>query len=76
VRVKQTLLQDGTLKMGIIENHETLAGKSFGVHLLDGGSFYFKCTGYGDNFISGFDSEGTDIKIEISDIELLTGVEK
>jgi hypothetical protein len=61
-----------------------LLGQGFGVHLKDGGSFYFKCTGglesfnhkeigY-DYFLTGFDTEGTDLKININDIDMVTGV--
>jgi hypothetical protein len=61
-----------------------LLGKGFGVHLKDGGSFYFKCTGMGEGerftldpvpYLSGFDTEGTDLKIDIEDIDMVTGVE-
>lgn len=61
---------------------DKLLGKGFGVHLKDGGSFYFKCTGQGytliegfvEEFLNGFDTEGTDLKIDIEDIDMVTGV--
>jgi hypothetical protein len=62
---------------------QKLLGEAFGVHLKDGGSFYFKCTGNGcvkfDNVIQsehleGRDTEGTDLRIDLDDIDFVSGV--
>jgi hypothetical protein len=72
--------QDGHKQKKRYIQPEKLLGKGFGVHLKDGGSFYFKCTGNGSgsefNFITGYDTEGTDLKIDIEDIDMITGLER
>jgi hypothetical protein len=74
--------QDGHKQKKRYIQPSNLLGKGFGVHLKDGGSFYFKCTGQGfvgrDTFvhyISGFDTEGNDIQIDLQDIDMVTGVD-
>jgi hypothetical protein len=75
--------QDGHKQKKRYIQPKSLAGESFGVHLKKGGSFYFKCTGVGytiingltEYFFRGIDTEGTDLYIDESEIDMVTGVD-
>jgi hypothetical protein len=49
-------------------DHIKLLGRTVWIELKAGGEFWFKVTGAGREYISGFDIEGMDIAININDI--------
>jgi hypothetical protein len=51
------------------QNMKELLGKSVWVELKQGGIFLFKITGCGNEYITGYDTEGENLVISISDIE-------
>ncbi len=52
---------------------QNLLGRSVRVYMKEGGSFYFKVTGAGEGYVTGFDDEGVNLRIEMEDIEVVLG---
>jgi hypothetical protein len=54
-------------------NLKKLLGHGVTIHLKAGGIFYFKITGAGDDYISGYDDEYNELVIKKEDIYSISG---
>ena len=48
-----------------------LLGKSVKVFLKEGGAFHLKVTSAGNDYISGYDEEGLNIRVSANDIDFI-----
>lgn len=63
----------GLLRAVLNKEPKYLLGKSLKIYLKMGGVFFFYCNEAGNDWISGSDDEGQNLRISMDDIEIITG---
>lgn len=61
------------VKMVLFKEPIYLLGRSMRLYMKDGGAFYFYCNGAGVDYITGFDDQGLDLRIDVGDIDYILG---